>query len=374
MANALQRSGAGALKTGSGAQFETWFTRAHKAAIVLASLKAETASAIVEELSDEEMKIFARAFGELKSVSPQLLEAVAAEFLAEVQAPPSGVLAGGEDEARRVLAMMASEERAERIFSDVSGGGAGGGGAVWARVEKVPEEELAQYVQAQRMPIAAAILAKLDYEKTANVLNLAEDGFAREILLEIARKQPPSGEALDAIAAVLEEDLLKAAPGADAPADGEEGDGDGGGAKAGGAGAQVGEIINCLPSVKRDAYLDHLKTTDPEIGAAVRKGVLTFEELHGRLPASGAPTVLRDIPRETLLKAIKYGEINAQETVDFLFGNISKRMVEQYKEELAGMDAPSETDGEAAQREVTAVVRDLARRGEFKLNPLPEEA
>lgn len=360
MANALQ-------KADPNSPMETWFTRSHKAAIVLASLSAETAAAIVEDISDAQLKAFAKAFCELKSVPPQLLQAVAEEFLAEITKTDND-LAGGADEARRVLGLMTEEERANRILTELNGGGDAGGN-VWERVEKLDDEVLAEYVQKQRMPVGAAILAKLKYEKTASVLNVAEDGYAKKILIELAHKKPPSPAAIEAIAQVIEEDLLKPAPGAEEDeTEGEEGEEK----KDTGAGAVVGEIVNNLPGAKRDAFIAHIEETDPEVGAAVKKALLIFEDLHARVPANGAPAVMRDIERETLLTAIKHGEKNAPETVEFLFGNISKRMVEQYKEELAEMDEPSEADGEAAQREITSAVRRLVREGEFKLNAIEE--
>ncbi|WP_428408226.1 FliG C-terminal domain-containing protein [Hyphococcus sp.] len=370
MSKALQKMDLRAPKTEGRSEIhmETWFTRAHKAAIVLASLSAEAAAEIVDEMSDDELRNFAKAFSELKTVSPQLLEAVAEEFLAAASSPEQTDLSGGSDEARRVLTMMAKEERAERILADMGGGG---DSAVWTRVEKVDDEVLAQYVQAQRMPIAATILSKLSYEKTAAVLNLADAEYSQKVLLEVARKKPSSPDAIEAIANVLEEELLKPAPGASAEEEGDE-DAPAAAAPKGNAGAKVGEIINYLPGVKRDALLEHFKQIDPEVGAEVRRAVLTFEELYTRMPASGATALLRDLDRDVLLKAIKYGEGNAPETVEFLFGNISKRMVEQYKEELAEMETPSEEDGEGAQREVTTTVRELVAAGEFKLIPLKE--
>ncbi len=351
---------------------ETWFTKSHKAAIVLASLSAEAAASIVDDMSDNELRIFAKAFSELKTVSPQTLQAVAEEFLEQVT-HANHDLSGGADETRRVLGLLAQEERVARILSDVGGGesGEGGSSAVWPRIEKIENDRLAEYVQAQRMPIAAAILAKLSYEKAAGVLDLTEGDYHQKLLVEIARKKPPSGEALDAIANVLEEEFLKPVAGASTEEEGEE-EGEAPKPK-NNAGAAVGEIINFLPGAKRDAFLEHVKAADPEIGAEVRKAVLTFEELHARMPASGATALLRDLDREVMLKAVKYGEVNAQETVEFLFGNISKRMVEQYKEELAEMETPNETDGETAQREVTTAVRALVSAGEFKLIELKEE-
>ncbi len=369
MATALQKADPRGIKPDARGEirYENWFTKSHKAAIVLASLSAEAAAAIVEEMSDNELRVFAKAFSELKTVSPQLLQTVAEEFLSEVNQVDDN-LAGGADEARRVLSLMAQEERAERILADMGGGG---DSAVWPRIEKLEDQVLADYVQAQRMPVAAAIIAKLSHEKTASVLDLAEGDYAQRILLELARKQPPSAEAVEAIANVLEEELLKGGAGAEEEAG--DDDEEGGEAKPkGNAGATVGEIINFLPGAKRDALLEHFQQADPEVGAAVRRAMLTFEELYERMPAAGATSLLRDVDREVLLKAIKFGETNARETVEFLFGNISKRMVEQYKEELAEMETPSETDGESAQREVTTAVRSLVAQGEFKLIPLKE--
>lgn len=367
MSTALQKveHRAGKPETRGEIRYENWFTKSHKAAIVLASLSAEAAAAIVEGMSDNELRVFAKAFSELKTVSPQLLQTVAEEFLAEIKYEDTN-LAGGADETRRVLALMAQEDRVERILTDMGGGG---DSAVWPRIEKVEDQVLADYVQAQRMPVAATIIAKLSHEKTARVLDLAEGDYAQRILLELARKKPPSAEAIEAIANVLEEELLKSAGGNDE----EDEDAQSEAKPEGNAGATVGEIINFLPGAKRDALLEHFQQADPEVGAAVRKAVLTFEELYARMPAAGATTLLRDLDREVLLKAIKYGETNAPETVEFLFGNISKRMVEQYKEELAEMETPPETEGESAQREVTTTVRSLVNQGEFKMIPLKED-
>ena len=73
------------------------------------------------------------------------------------------------------------------------------------------------------------------------------------------------------------------------------------------------------------------------LGRQPVKSVITFEELYRRLPEAGVPIIMREAERSSLLAALRYGEANAQETVDFLLGNISKRMAEQYREELAEM-------------------------------------
>lgn len=327
-------------------------TSAHKAAVILASLSPETASAIVQEISDAHLKAFARAFSELKSVPASLLQAVAHEFVSEVE-KTSTELSGGIAEAKRMLESLTEEERVNRILSELSGGGLQ---SVWKRLAAAPPERILAYVKLQRMPIAAAIVSRLPFDQAATVLSSADQGFSHAVLSELSKTPSPSPETFDAIARAIEEDFLK--PLASAPSDG-------------GANEIVGEIINFLPSAKRDAFLSHLDAEDRHIAAAVRRSVLTFQDLHLRLPEAGAAALLRIVEKDVLLAALKHGRENATQAVAFLMGNVSKRMADQYAEEMDAMPTLSEENGESAQREVMKKLRDLARVGEIKLAPPP---
>lgn len=327
-------------------------TQAHKAAVILAALSPETASAIVEEISDAHLRAFAIAFSDLKSVPAPLLQAVAQEFIAEVERSTSE-LAGGVAEAKRMLETLAESDRVNRILSELHGGGSQ---SVWTRLAAVEAEQLLVYLSAQQTAIAATILSKLSFEQAAAVLAAAEPSFAHALLSTLSRGRTPTSEVLDAVASAVEEEFLK--PLATAPA-------------TGGVNDIVGEIINFLPAGKRDAFLSHLDAEDKEIAAAVRKSVLTFEDLHLRLPETGAAALLRGADKETLLVALKAGKARAPETVAFLLANVSKRMADQYAEEMAAMPEVSEADGEAAQRALMKIVRRLAKDGEIKLAPPP---
>ena len=333
---------------------EPGVTKAQKAAIILASLSAESAKAIVDDISDGQLRAFAKAFSELKTVPPQLLQAIAEEFVSEVQQSTTD-LEGGVDEARRVLGELTEEERVNRVLSELAGGGTG---SVWSRIGDVDDKTIAEYVQAERKPVAATILSKLNIEKAASVLTHAEADFSKDILLEMAKKSPPSEEAVEAIALAVEEDLLK--PLANQPASGN-------------AGAVVGEIINFLPAAKRDAFLEYLQETDKEVGAEARKSVITFEELHERIPESAVPALMREIEHSVLLTALRYGEKDAKETVEFLLGNISKRMAEQYRDEIGELDEVKAKAGEDAQRAFVSMLRQMTQTGDVELIPLPSE-
>lgn len=330
----------------------TALTKAHKAAVILAALSTETASAIIQEISDAHLRAFARAFSDLKSVPTPLLQAIAQEFISEVERS-NAELAGGMEETKKMLATLAQEDRVNRILSELHGGGAA---SVWKRLSTFKPEQLLPYLQSQRRPVAAAIISKLEFEQAAGIFSIADAQYAHTLLTELARGRPPTDEALQNLAAAIEEDFLK--PQAAAPT-------------SEGVKEVVSEIINFLPSAKRDAFLQHLDAEDKEIALSVRRAVLTFQDLHIRLNEAGASALLRDLDKETLIKSLQFGKTNAPETVSFLMANVSKRMADQYSQEIADADPISEEDGEGAQRSVMRKLRELAQAGEVKLSPPP---
>ena len=336
-------------------------TKAHKAAIVLASLNEEAAKEIVGDISDEELRSFATAFSELKDVPPDMLQTIAAEFLEEAQ-QSANVLSGGSEEARRVLTAVAEEDRIERVMSGQPIAATPVDSAeVWERVEGYDDKSLAEYIENERLPVAATILSMLSIDKTAAVLTHADSEFSKTVLLELARRTAPAAQAVNDIAAAIDEALFQVSD--SAPTEGSSGPN---------AGAMVGEIINFLPSEKRDAFMTYLSAADAEVGKEAMKSIITFESLYQRVPEAAAPALLREVAQDVMMTALKFGETNAEETVNFLLGNISKRMAEQYREELAEKNEVEQEDGETAQREFIKAMRRMAENGEFELNELPD--
>lgn len=324
---------------------------AQKAAIVLASLPRETAAAIVAEVGDAHLRTFVQAVSEMKSVPVQTRLLIAQEFIAEVMRQREA-LPGGSKEARRILAEITDPARVERIISDAKDSALGSSG-LWERAAALPAETLLEYLRRQRPPVAAAILANLPSEKAAEVLSKASAEFASAVIGGVVRFSQPDAETSQAIAAAIEADLLS--PSAAGKNDSSPSE-------------QAAAIFDLLPSSLRNGLLDHLEIADAPMAAAIRKSLTTFEQLPDRLSESAVAALFRTVERDILLKALKQGESNAPSTVDHLLSNISKRMAEQYREDLAALPAPTQEEGEAAQRKVLATVKQLARSGEIKLN------
>ena len=322
--------------------------KTQKAAIILASLTQELATQIVAEISDEQLRRFAIAFAELEAVPMEVLNSVLLEFIAEVR-QFENQLFGGDEEVQRVLSQVADAERTDRVLKTFAKEAPR---SVWKDIEAIEPQVLSNYFCSRKPSVAAAVMSRLDYEKTAAILKHCDEQFAQSVLLALSKYGPPSDRVIEEIAAAIEAELL--APLAAKP-------------DYSGAARFVGEIVNFLPGERRDRFLEFLKANEAELATEVRKSLLIFEDLHHRLPNNAVVALTKDVDRSVLLCALKYGQQNANDATEFIFSNMSKRMAEQFREELSEIKDLDSAEGEEAQRRVVSFVKKLAADGEITL-------
>lgn len=321
---------------------------AQKAAIILASLGPDAANAIMKAISDRHLQTFVDAIGRLKSMPASLRQHVAAEFLLEVERR-KGEIPGGADEARRILSALGDDERAARLLG-VSVPSGPSGHSVWPRLEAAPQDALAAYLANLRPETAALALRQLSHKKIADLLAAADEATSKRLMIELSREVEVEKDVIEALGEAVDAEFLS--PLERTPKSPEVSD-------------LAKEIVNLLPTTVRDQLLTHLDAEDPGAGAAIRGSLVAFEGLAEKLDEAGAAALLRNVEKETLLRALAYGKKNAAGAVKFLMANVSKRMADQYQEEMAEMPEVSEEDGEAAQREICSAVRRMARDGEI---------
>lgn len=325
-------------------------TSAQKAAIILASLGAEVAGPVLQAIGDRGLTAFVDAIGRLKSVPAAIRQQVVIEFISEVERR-KGALPGGAEEARRILAAIGDEARIARILGDqASAPDSGSEASVWERLKAAPEAAFVEYLASLPAPAAALILRQLPFEKIAALMSVAEPAAAKEIMTALSRENAVGFELIKALGEAVETDFLK--PFEKKPQKPKVSE-------------IANEVVGLLPASRRDELLRHLESQDPEVAAAIRAALVTFEDLPDKLDEAGAAALLRGVDKPTLLAAFVFGRKNAPQTVDFLLANVSKRMAEQYAEEMKEMAEVDEAEGEAAQRKICSETRRLLRSGEI---------
>ena len=323
-------------------------SKAQKAAVVIAALGPDVAGPIVERIGDKHLHTFARAFSQLRAVPRASLDAVIEEFMADVHQPHDEIR-GGFQETQRLLSHFVASDKLVRLLDDID---APGGRSVWEKLEEASANELADYLAAQHPQVAALVLSRISSELSANVLDTFDAEKTQSILLRMARLGQIDQRFVMTVAETLNREFLKPLKKQSSsrrPSD------------------MLSTVINFLPEAKRVNALEFIEAEDAGLADEIRKSLLTFQDLHARLPPAGVAALVRVADRNMLLQAIKYGRQNAARTVEYLFENLSKRMGQQLEEDVAKLKPVKIKDAEQAQNAMIDVVRKLVETGEVEL-------
>ncbi|MEL6679354.1 MAG: FliG C-terminal domain-containing protein [Pseudomonadota bacterium] len=319
-----------------------------KAAVIIAALGAEQASAFLADLPEPLLRKVARAISRLRRVPIALLQQIVEDFLAELERD-TGVY-GGSEEARKLLSAVVDEKTVKRIMSDVDGNVRR---SIWDQLGACSEVAVARFLQAEHPQTAAVILSELRPDKAAGILERLDEEMARITVLRLSRVPQLDDEVMALIEDVIVRDFLSALQQEMAtvkPAD------------------LIGGLMNNVSTTSREKLLRHLEEKKPEFAREVLKVMFTFADIELRVEPRDVSAVIRGVEEPVLMAALKSADSAGISSVSFILNNISKRLSERYREELAAMPDVKPKEGDQAQAQVIAAIQQLAKSGEIKLN------
>ncbi len=320
-------------------------TPIEKAAIILTAIGPEIGGAFLRGLAEPDLMRFARTLSGLGKVRQEVLDVVIVEFLEALTAGPD--VAGGAKAARKLLGAVLDESEVARLLDGVQGAPR----SVWDRMNDTPVAALAGFLAAEHPQTAAVILSELRPETAASVLERLERGFAQSVVLRLSRVPSLDAAVAAAIHGAIERDFLSVLQrnlSKRRPAD------------------LIAGLMNNISSEARDGFLGYLESQEPGLAQDVQRTMFTFEDIPARLNPRDIPAVLRDVPEETLLAALKLGEAQSSATVAFVLENVPRRLSERYVEDLAALPEVGRREGEAAQIEITKAIQILVREGQIR--------
>ncbi|UWQ92904.1 FliG C-terminal domain-containing protein [Aliisedimentitalea scapharcae] len=324
-----------------------------KAAIVVRLLLNEGADIPLEELPDELQGVLTHQMGTMGLVDRDTLFSVVQEFAEMLDGVglsfPKGI--GG---ALTILDGRISPQTAARLRKEA---GVRMTGDPWDRLRALPAEDLAELVQAESTEIAAVILSKLDVPKAAELLGKLSGPDARRITYAVSQTGAVTPDTVDRIgislAAQLDDKPLVAFDT--------------------GPGERVGAILNLSPATTREDMLTALDEEDADFASVVRKSIFTFAHIAERLSPRDVPQVIREVDQGDLIVALAFAALDPKDTAsaDFILSNISSRMADNLREEVAEKGKIKPADGESAMNTVVGAIRGLEQAGDIELI-LPE--
>ncbi len=319
-----------------------------KAAIVVRFLLSEGADLTLADLPDDLQAALTVQFGQMRHVDRATLAAVVAEFAEELE---QIALLFPRDVAGALTALdgRISPQTAARLRREA---GVRQTGDPWDRLRALPAERLLPFLSTESVEVAAVVLSKLDVAKSADLLSRLPGADARRITyaMSLTGAVTPQTVYRIGLSLAMQSDAVPDRAFSDEPEQ------------------RVGAILNLSSSATRDDVLTGLEEADAGFAESVRRAIFTFADIPARIEARDAPKITRGLDQATLVLALTHARAlgsPSAEAADFILDNISQRMADGLRDEIAQTGKVKAKAGEDAMTAVITAIRDLVASGEM---------
>jgi flagellar motor switch protein FliG len=323
----------------------------HASAILLLALGEDCAAEVFKFLTPKEVHRLGERMARLTTVADAQFDDVLTRFDGAVESQRSLVGDAGAY-VSNVLKLALGDDKAglliDRIVQgrDVSG---------IESLKWMDPGAIAELIRNEHPQIIATILVHLDRDHASGVLAALDERPRKDVVLRIATLDGIQPNALKELNDVLSKVLAGGERVRKAPL---------GGPKA------AAEILNFLGSTIEVAVLGAIREDDADLEQKIEEQMFTFADLM-KLDNKGLQRVLRDVPGEQLIVALKGAEPEMREKV---LANMSARAAETLREDLESRGPVRVSDVEAQQKEILKLVKRLADEGEIMMVSGSEES
>ena len=319
-----------------------------KAAALVLALGDDQAAALLGRLHEDEVRDLSAAMVSLGPVPAPRLEELCREF-AEALGRAGG-LAGGAENAERLLLKALPPERVAEIMEEIRGPA---GRTMWDKLGNVHEAVLANYLKNEYPQTVAVVLSKVKPDHAARVLSLLPEGFAMEVVMRMLRMEAVQREALDGVERTLRADFMSNLARAQRR-DAHE---------------AMAEIFNNLDRHAETRLLAALEERNRDDAERIRGLMFTFEDLH-RVDGPGIQALLRAVERDRLALVLKGGSEALRE---LFFKNLTERAAKLLRDDIAALGPVRLRDVDEAQAAIVVLAKDMAAQGQINLKSTGEE-
>ncbi|TMW73212.1 flagellar motor switch protein FliG [Alteribacter natronophilus] len=317
-------------------------TGKQKAAVLLISLGPDVSASVYKHLTEEEIEDLTLEISNVRKVNSTTKEYVLTQFHQMAKAQDY-ISQGGIGYAKDVLEKALGEKEAMSIINRLTS-------TLQVKpfdfARKADPGQIRNFIQNEHPQTIALILSYLESEQSGQVLSSLPQHVQADVARRIATMEGTTPEIISEVEAILEQ-KLSATVTQDYT-------------KAGGVESVV-EVLNSVDRTTERTILDSLEIKDPELAEEIKKRMFVFEDIV-TLDNRSIQRIIRDVENEDLQLSLKVASDEVKET---LFGNMSQRMAENFKEEMEYLGPVRLKDVEEAQTRIVTVIRHLEETGEI---------
>src|SRR5512136_1145107 len=287
-----------------------------KAAILMVLLGDEASASLFRFLQEDEVQEITKEISRLGRIEPETADSVLDDYYRMTLAR-SYMMQGGADYARKLLIKAfgpeASKKLVDRVTLTVQGSVAG-----FDSLQKADPAQLSKFIQNEHPQTIALVLAHLNTNQAAALLNSLPGSLRGDVVLRMANLEQISPEIISKITSNLSQKLQ---------ALGNVSRESYGGIRA------VAELVNRLDTDVAAAILEKIENENPNLALSIRNLMFTFDDIL-LIDDAGMREIIQRVDKKTLTVALKGV---SEEMKKQFFRHMSHRAVEMLKED---MDVP----------------------------------
>lgn len=325
-------------------------SRLDQAAILVMALGELDAAEVLKHMGPKEVQRLGTAMAKLNNVQQHEVEQVLANFMDEVRTQ-TGLGLGADSYIRNMLVRALGEDKASGLVDRILLGGSTTG---LDTLKWMDARSVADIIRNEHPQIQAIVLAYVDPDQAAEILDHFSEKNRLDIMMRIASLDAVQPSALQELNKILEKQFTGSLSGQN---------------KSIGGFKTAAEIVNNLDSSIGSELLESIKEVDEEMGNQIQDLMFVFENLKD-VDDRGIQTLLREVSSDVLIVALKGADGALEEKI---FSNMSKRAAELLRDDLEAKGPVKVSDVEAAQKEILTIARRMADAGEIILGGSGEE-
>jgi flagellar motor switch protein FliG len=316
-------------------------TGIRKAAILTLLIGQDNATALFQQLTEEEVEAIAREVAVIKSVPTATGEEVLKEFH-EMWIAAKHIASGGIDLARNMLIKTYGPDVARRMVDRLLKSCETN--MVFSVLDKADPQHLSKFILSEHPQTIALILAHLKPIQAAQLTSLLPESLRADVLTRMASLDEIPLDVIVRISGVIEERLKVL----------------GGSAHESFGGVHaVAELLNRLDRSISQNVLGSIEGAQPDLALSIRNLMFVFEDLL-HVEDNSIREIVQRADKKALTVALKG---SSEEMRAKFFKNMSSRAAEMVREDMEIMGAMRLRDVEKAQQDMVAIARKLEEEG-----------
>jgi flagellar motor switch protein FliG len=325
---------------------------ARKAAILMAIMGEEAASAVYRTLPEREVEAVTKEIAELGRVPPEIINGVLEEY-SQMALTQDYLAEGGPELATRLLVKAFGKDAASDLLQKVERLQQLSASQLDS-LQKADPQQLAKFLENEHPQTIALILAHLDGRQASALLMKLSEPVRAESVKRLAQLRQFSPEIAAKVSVVLNRRLMSLGDQNRKTYAGFKG---------------VADVMNRLEPATAKTILETIEQDDPKAAISIRNLMFTFEDLLGVADVA-VREWLGSMDKKTLALALKGASADLK---DHIFRAMSSRAVEMLKEDMEALGPVRGKDVTKAQQEAVALLRKLEADGKVTLKAEGED-